>query len=87
MEAEYKGAAIVTCKVIWLQKLFLDLGQSVDAPIIFYCDNISNILFVNNPVYHANTKHIKVHYHFIKKKVLAKEIEPSVTLIQTRALV
>ncbi len=47
----------------------------MDAPIVIYCDNISNILVVNNPVYHARTKHIEVHYHFIREKVLAKEID------------
>jgi hypothetical protein len=47
----------------------------VDVPVIIYCDNINNILFVNNPVYHVKTKHIEVHYHFIKEKVLAKEID------------
>jgi len=25
-EAEYRGAAITTCEVVWLQKLFSDLG-------------------------------------------------------------
>jgi hypothetical protein len=47
----------------------------VDAPIVIYCDNISSILLANNPVYHARTKHIAVHYHFIKKIILAKEID------------
>jgi hypothetical protein len=47
----------------------------VDTIIVIYCDNINNILLANNPVYHARTKHIKVHYHFIKEKVLAKEID------------
>jgi hypothetical protein len=47
----------------------------VDAPVIIYCDNISSILLAHNPVYHARTKHIEVHYHFIRKKVLAKEID------------
>jgi uncharacterized 2Fe-2S/4Fe-4S cluster protein (DUF4445 family) len=47
----------------------------VDAPIVIYCDNISNILLANNPVYHVRTKHIEVHYHFIKGKVIAKEID------------
>jgi hypothetical protein len=75
MEAEYRGVAIVACEVVWLQKLLSDLGQSVDAPVVIYCDNISSILFVNNPVYHARTKHIEVHYHFIRKKVLTKEID------------
>jgi hypothetical protein len=47
----------------------------MDAPIVIYCDNISSILLANNPVYHARTKHIEVHYHFIREKVLAKEID------------
>jgi hypothetical protein len=47
----------------------------MDAPVIIYCDNISNILLANNPVYHVRTKHIEVHYHFIREKVLAKEID------------
>ncbi len=46
----------------------------MDALIVIYCDNISNILLANNPVYHAKTKHIEVHYHFIKEKVLTREI-------------
>jgi len=47
----------------------------VDVPVVIYCDNICSILLANNPVYHAKTKHIKVHYHFIREKVLAKEID------------
>jgi hypothetical protein len=45
----------------------------VNAPIVIYCDNINNILLGNNLVYHVRTKHIEVHYHFIRKKVLAKK--------------
>jgi hypothetical protein len=74
-EAKYRNVAIATCEVVWLQKLLSDLGQSLDAPIIIYCDNISSILLANNLVYHARTKHIEVHYHFIKEKVLVKEID------------
>ncbi len=47
----------------------------MDVLIVIYCDNISTILLANNPIYHARTKHIEVHYHFIKEKVLAKEID------------
>jgi hypothetical protein len=74
-EAEYKGATIVVCEVVWLQKLLSDLGQLVDAFVVIYCDNINNILLANNSIYHARTKHIEVHYHFIREKVLAKEID------------
>jgi hypothetical protein len=74
-EAEYRGATIAACEVVWLQKLLSDLGQLVDAPIVIYCDNISSILLANNPVYHAKTKHIEVHHHFIREKIIAKEID------------
>jgi hypothetical protein len=69
MEAKYIGAIIVACEVVWLQKLLLYLGQLMDAHVVIYCDNISSILLVNNLVYHARTKHIEVHYHFVKKKI------------------
>ncbi len=65
----------------------------MDAPVVIYCANISSILFANNPVYHTKTKHIKVHYHFSREKVIAKEInlihvntENQVTDIFTKAL-
>ncbi len=74
-EAKYRSAAIVACEVVWLQKLLSNLGLLVDAPIVIYCDNISSILLANNLVYHARTKHIEVHYHFIREKILAKEID------------
>jgi hypothetical protein len=92
-EAKYRGAVIAACEIVWLQKLLSDLGQSVDAPIVIYCDNISSILLANNPVYHVRKKHIEVHYHFIREKILAKEIdlihvstEDQVTDIFTKAL-
>jgi hypothetical protein len=74
-EAKYRSATIVACEVVWLQKLLSDLGQLVDAFVVIYCDNINNILLANNSIYHARTKHIEVHYHFIREKVLAKEID------------
>jgi hypothetical protein len=93
-EAKYRGVTIAASEVVWLQKLLSDLGQSVDALVVIYYDNINSILLANNPVYHARTKHIEVHYHFIREKVLAKEIdlihvstEDQVADIFTKALV
>ncbi len=74
-KVEYKGAIIVACELVWLQKLLSDLGQSMDAPVVIYYDNINSILLVNNLVYHVRTKHIEVQYHFIREKILAKEID------------
>ncbi|KAL0461225.1 UNVERIFIED_CONTAM: Retrovirus-related Pol polyprotein from transposon RE1 [Sesamum latifolium] len=40
-----------------------------------YCHSYSAIQLVENPVFHATTKHVKVHYHFIREKVLQEEIK------------
>ena len=40
-----------------------------------FCDNESSIKLSSNPVFHRRTKHIEVHYHFVREKVLSKEIE------------
>ncbi len=74
-KVECRGIIIATCEVVWLLKLLSNLGQSMDVHVLNYCDNISNILLANNLVYHVRTKHIEVHYHFIREKVLAKEID------------
>lgn len=37
-------------------------------------DNQSAIQLAKNPVYHKRTKHIDVHYHFVREKVEDKSI-------------
>jgi hypothetical protein len=75
IEAKYRGAAMAACEVAWLHKLLGDLGLHVDKQVVIYCDNLSNIQLVRNLMFHARTKHIEVHYHFIREKVLAGEID------------
>ena len=74
-EAEYRGAATAACEVVWLQKLLHDLDAQVDNPVVIYCDNMRSIQLARNPVFHARTKHIEVHYHFVREEVLAGEID------------
>ncbi len=74
-EAEYRGAAMAACEVAWLRKLLGDLGLHVDRQVVIYCDNLSSIQLARNPVFHARTKHIEVHYHFLREKVLACQID------------
>ncbi|MCO5576543.1 hypothetical protein L7F22_030354 [Adiantum nelumboides] len=74
-EAEYRGATVAVCEVAWLKMLFQDLEIEVQDPVVIYCDNISSIQLAQNPVFHARTKHIEVHYHFIKERVLDGDID------------
>ena len=52
-----------------------DLHQKVDYAVPLHCDNQSAVRLTKNPVFHARTKHVEVHYHFIRAKVLKEEIE------------
>ena len=40
-----------------------------------YCDNLNSIQLAKNPDFHARTKHIEVHYHFFRERVLSGEVE------------
>ena len=74
-KAKYRGAAIVACKVAWLHKLLGDFGLQVHKKVVIYCDNLSSIQLAHNPVFYAWTKHIEVHYHIIREKVLSSDID------------
>ena len=52
-----------------------DLHQLTDYQVRIFCDNLSSICLAENPIFHAKTKHIEVHYHYIREKVLEGEIE------------
>ncbi|KAH7372564.1 hypothetical protein KP509_17G010200 [Ceratopteris richardii] len=74
MEAEYRGLAFATCEAMWIKKLLDDLGVQVGT-ISIYGDNMSSIYLASNPMFHARSKHIEVHYHYVREKVLSKDVE------------
>ena len=39
-----------------------------------FCDYMSSIYLARNLVFHAHTKHIEVHYHFIRERVLVGNV-------------
>ncbi|MCO5576675.1 hypothetical protein L7F22_030490 [Adiantum nelumboides] len=80
-EAEYRGGAMEACEVAWPQLLLGDLGIQVQRPAVIHCDNLSSIQLARNPVFHARTKHIEVHYHFIRERVLDGSID--LTFVRT----
>jgi hypothetical protein len=48
--------------------LKLNLIKNIE-PTIISCDNQSAIKLSNNPIFHAITKHIEVHHHYIQEQV------------------
>jgi hypothetical protein len=74
-EAEYRGAVVATCEAIWLKRLLKDLHEEVSDSTVIYSNNLSSIQLAKNPVFHARTKHIEVHYHSVRERVLSGEVE------------
>ena len=43
-------------------------------PPKLWWDNVSALTIVPNLVFHARTQHVEVHYHFVREKVLCKDL-------------
>ncbi|PKU70208.1 Retrovirus-related Pol polyprotein from transposon TNT 1-94 [Dendrobium catenatum] len=74
-EAEYRSLASATSDLIWLRRLIAEFDAALDKPTTLWCDNTSTLALANNPVFHARTKHIEIDYHFIRERILSKEID------------
>nr|GFA65205.1 copia protein [Tanacetum cinerariifolium] len=67
-KAEYVSLSVCCAQVLWMRTQLTDYGFHFNKIIIF-CDLKSAIAISCNPVQHSRTKHIAVHYHFIKEHV------------------
>lgn len=63
-KSEYK-ALIATAEIIWLQSLLGELGVFRSRVPCLWCDNLGATYLSTNPVFHAQTKHIEVDFHFV----------------------
>lgn len=68
-EAEYIAASSCACQAVWLRRLLAEVHFPQDGSTTIFCDNSSTIKLSKNPVFHGRTKHIGVHYHFIRDLV------------------
>ena len=67
-EAEYIAAGSYCTQLLWRKKLLDDYGIPQDTMCVF-CDNTSAINLSKNPVQYSKSKHIEIHYHFIRDLV------------------
>ena len=65
-EAEYMAASQASCEAIWLRKMLVGLFGQRLRPTVIYCDNQSCIKLTENPMFHDQSKHIEIRYHFIR---------------------
>ena len=74
-KVEYKAMSSATCEVVWLRRILEDVGEKKEEPSKVHCDIQSAVKLAHNPIYHAKSKHIELHYHFVREKIESKEIE------------
>ena len=73
-EAEYRAAFTTTVECVWLRRLMADLGVGQETATTIYTESQSALAVVRNPVFHARTKHIEMHYHYVRERLSAEEI-------------
>ena len=73
-EVEYRAAFTATVECVWLRRLMADLGVGQPSATTIYTDSQSALAVARNPISHACTKHIEVHYHYVRERLLAGEI-------------
>lgn len=64
-KAEYKVMASTTAELTWLYTLFQDLQIPLTKASSLYCDNMSALYMIANPILHARTKHIELDYLYV----------------------
>ena len=74
-EAEYRALASASVELCWLRTLIKNLGLYLYDPPILWCDNVSALAIASNPIFHARTKHVEVDFHFIRERVLRKDLQ------------
>jgi hypothetical protein len=73
-KSEYRALAIASAELYWIRTLLKDLGIFLSHTPILWCDNVFALAIASNPVFHARTKHIEVDFHFVRERVLCKDL-------------
>ena len=68
-ESEYVAVTHAAKEAIWLRCLINEVFRPLQHPTILYGDNQAAIALTKDGSFHACTKHIDIHYHFIRFSV------------------
>jgi len=55
----------VTCKLVWIRELLIELGFAPMYPMRLYTNN-QVVHIAENLVFHKHTKHVEMNYHLVK---------------------
>lgn len=76
-EAEYRAVANTASELRWICSLFTELGISLPATPVIYCDNVVATYLSANPVFHSRMKHVALDFHFVRDNVQSGAVRVS----------
>ncbi|GJX78415.1 hypothetical protein Tco_0326564 [Tanacetum coccineum] len=65
---EYVSAGKPCQQALWMKQALIDYGIRLNDVLIM-CDNKGAIELSKNPIQHSRTKHIEIHYHFLRNNI------------------
>ena len=74
-EAKYVAVTESSKELIWLQGLLAELGFN-QVMIVLHSGSQSVIHLAKNSAFHFRTKHIDLHYHFIRSLIEDEVLKP-----------
>ena len=60
------ASSMVSCEGMWLRNLLAGFFECELEAIVVHCDNQSGIKLSKNQVFHDQSKHIDIKYHFLR---------------------
>jgi hypothetical protein len=57
------------------EALLRELGIYLQQKPCLLCDNVGVISLYANPMFHVRTRHIKIDYHFLRERVISRNVE------------
>jgi len=76
-ESEYVALTHATKDILWIHKLLKEFTFLHDLSLstVLYCNNQGAIRLSKDATFHGHTKHIDVHFHFIRQTVSSGNVE------------
>ena len=72
-EAKYVALTHAAKDNLWIHKLLTFL-HTLSLPTVLYCDNQGAICLSKDATFHGHTKHIDIHFHFIRQTITSGNI-------------
>src|SRR5882724_1070542 len=76
-KAEYYALGIACQEAVWIKQLCQELLMTFGGPIDIYMDNTGAVALSDNPVFHNQSKHIDIRWHFVRDLVRSKVLRTS----------